>query len=242
MKQSLDFIKGENSMKIIKLTGKVKLLSGLHIGGGDDTMKIGGIDNGVIKDANTDKPYIPGSSLKGKMRSLLEWNIGVVNLRTNDDKENGKPLNSSHIWQWNKETKKFIKDDFIDIAFQDEKLLYKAETLLKLFGDKEGEFGITRISVGDCHLNEESKEMILSEAKYENVINRRTGTAEHPRQTERVPAGVKFDFDIRLKVLEDDNEEELIKMVKKGFELIESDYLGGNGSRGYGRVKFHLSE
>ena len=57
-------------MKIVKLTGTIELLSGLHIGGGDDTMKIGGIDNGVIKDVNTDKPYIPGSSLKGKMRSL----------------------------------------------------------------------------------------------------------------------------------------------------------------------------
>jgi len=85
--------------------------------------------------------------------------------------------------------------------------------------------------------------MILSEAKYENVINRQKGTAEHPRQTERVPAGVKFDFDIRIKVLDEhDDETELVNMVKKGFELIESDYLGGNGSRGYGRVKFHLSE
>ena len=53
---------------------------------------------------------------------------------------------------------------------------------------------------------------------------------------------MKFDFDIRVKVLEEDNEKELIDMLKKGFELIESDYLGGSGSRGYGRVKFNLSE
>jgi len=228
-------------MKIIKLTGTIELLSGLHIGGGDDTMKIGGIDNGVIKDVNSDNPYIPGSSLKGKMRSLLEWNIGVVNLKR-DEKEEGNPLNSKHIWVWDKDKKEFDKSKFVDTAFQDKELLKKAQTLLKLFGDKEGEFGITRISVGDCHLNENSKNMVLSEAKYENVINRQKGTAEHPRQTERVPAGVKFDFDIRIKVLEGDNKEEFIAMVKKGFELIEMDYLGGNGSRGYGRVKFHLSE
>jgi len=229
-------------MKIVKLTGQIELLSGLHIGGGDDTMKIGGIDNGVIKNVNTDKPYIPGSSLKGKMRSLLEWDCGVVNLKRNKNDENGKPLTSKHIWEWDKENKKFIKDKFVDPVFKDSNLLNKAETLLKLFGDKEGEFGITRINVGDCSLHDTSKEMVLSEAKYENVINRQKGTAEHPRQTERVPAGVKFDFDIRVKVLEGDDENELIDMVKRGFELIESDYLGGNGSRGYGRVKFHLSE
>jgi CRISPR-associated protein Csm3 len=209
-------------MKIVKLTGTVELLSGLHIGGGDDTMKVGGIDNQVIKDANSDNPYIPGSSLKGKMRSLLEWDAGVVGIG------DGNPFNSKLL---------------NDAIFSDEKIKSNAETLLKLFGDKEGAFGITRISVGDCRLSESSKDMILSEAKYENVINRQKGTAEHPRQTERVPAGVKFDFDIRIKVLdENDSEEELVSMVKKGFELIESDYLGGSGSRGYGRVKFHLSE
>jgi len=209
-------------MKIIKLTGTIELLSGLHIGGGDDTMKIGGVDNQIIKDANTDNPYIPGSSLKGKMRSLLEWDIGVVGIG------DGNPFHSK------------LLDKSI---FSDANLKKKAETLLKLFGDKEGKFGITRISVGDCRLCQESESMVLSEAKYENVINRQTGIASNPRQTERVPAGVKFDFDIRIKVLdENDNEEELVSMVKEGFELIESDYLGGNGSRGYGRVKFHLSE
>lgn len=208
-------------MKIVKLTGTVELLSGLHIGGGDDTMKIGGIDNGVVKDVNTDKPYIPGSSLKGKMRSLLEWDAGVVGIG------DGSPFNSK----------------LMNKLPQDEALIENAETLLKLFGDKEGEYGITRINVGDCHLSDTSKDMIHLEAKMENVIDRQTGSAKHgvgARQTERVPAGVKFDFDIRVKVIEGDDEAELIDMVKKGFELIESDYLGGSGSRGYGRVKFHI--
>ena len=202
-------------MKIEKLTGTIELLSGLHIGGGDDTMKIGGVNNGVIKDVNTDKPYIPGSSLKGKMRSLLEWNCKVVGYG------DGSPFNSEILSK---------------IPAQDKK---EAETLLKLFGDKEGAYGITRINVGDCKLVDEG--LVISEAKYENVINRQKGTAEHPRQTERVPAGVKFKFDIRIKVLDGDNKEEFISMIEKGFELIESDYLGGSGSRGYGRVKFHLS-
>ena len=213
-------------MKIVNIKGQIELLSGLHIGGGDDTMKIGGIDNGVIKDINTDKPYIPGSSLKGKMRSLLEWHIGVVGIG------DGGAFHSKLL---------------SDAMFSDASKRGQALTLLKLFGngksdDKFNEITpITRISVGDCSLVLVDEQKV-SEAKYENVINRQKGTAEHPRQTERVPAGVKFDFDIRVKILEEDNEEELMAMVKNGLNLVENDYLGGSGSRGYGRVKFHISE
>lgn len=213
-------------MKIHTFTGQIELLSGLHIGGGDDAMKIGGIDNSVIKDINTSHPYIPGSSIKGKMRSLLEWNIGLVSA-IND----GKPFGS---------------DKLENLVFNDPVIKNNAITLIKLFGDSnpknKGEFGITRISVGDCKLSQESHDMKLSEAKYENTVDRKTGTASNPRQTERVPSGVKFDFDIRIKITNDDNESEILEMFKKGIQLLESDYLGGSGSRGYGRVKFNFAE
>lgn len=217
-------------MKIINIKGQIELLSGLHIGGGDDTMKIGGIDNSVVKDINNDKPYIPGSSLKGKMRSLLEWNLGLVNL----SKADGGPFNS-----------KLLNDP----VFSDSVKKQKALNLLKLFGNGKSDdkfdeiIPITRINVGDCLLSQEvfDKELKYSEAKYENVIDRQKGTAS-PRQTERVPAGVKFDFDIRVKILEDDDENELIQMVKDGLNLVENDYLGGSGSRGYGRVVFHIED
>ena len=206
-------------MKILTLKGQIELLSGLHIGGGDDTMKIGGIDSQVIKDINTSKPYIPGSSLKGKMRSLLEWNNRLVGYGE------GEVFNSKILEKVPEPDKK------------------AAQNLLKIFGDKENKFGITRLSVGDCLLSSESEGLKLSEGKYENVINRERGTAEHPRQIERVPAGVKFDLVIRLKVFKEkepynDNENELKEMVESGLKLIENDYLGGSGSRGYGRVKF----
>lgn len=209
-------------MKILTLSGQVELLSGLHIGGGDDTMKIGGIDNQVIKDINTNKPYIPGSSLKGKMRSLLEWNLGLVGI------SDGKPFSP-----------KFLKD----AVFNDTSKKENATNLIKLFGasgeDAES-FGITRISVGDCALMDEG--LKTSEAKYENVIDRKSGTAQHPRQTERVPAGVKFNFNIKLKVLDGDDEKALKDMIELGLSLVENDYLGGNGSRGYGRVTFTNKE
>jgi CRISPR-associated protein Csm3 len=206
-------------MKIIKLKGQIEVLSGLHIGGGDDTMQIGGVDNSVIRDINSNKPYIPGSSLKGKMRSLLEHYFRLVNIANG----NGNPFSSKNIEYIAEEQKK------------------DAVNLLKLFGDSSdsNEFGITRISVGDCPVSEESKDLELFEAKYENVINRKTGKAEHPRQTERVPAGVKFDMDIRVKIIGDDDEDAFKELIETGIELIENDYLGGNGSRGYGRVKFN---
>lgn len=211
-------------MKIITLKGKIELVTGLHIGGGDDTMKIGGIDNQVIKDPLTKLPYIPGSSLKGKMRSLLEWQYTAVAARNNGDVFDSKILKENeNNGLGNKQ---------------------KAQTLLKLFGDKTGESGITRISVGDCFLSSEFKDdkYIKTEAKYENTINRQTSAA-NPRQMERVPAGLSFNFDIRVKVLDDKDDEKALKdMVEEGLKLVEQDYLGGSGSRGYGRVKFTYNE
>lgn len=207
-------------MKIITLSGQIEILSGLHIGGGDDTMKIGGIDSGVIKDINTNKPYIPGSSIKGKMRSLLEWNNRLVVYGS------GQPFSSNLLEK---------------IPEKDRK---SAINLLKIFGDVKNEFGITRVSFSDCFINQDSQNLKLSEAKYENVIDRQKGTASNPRQIERVPAGVKFDFSLKLKIFDeqnhpfDDDEKELKDMIDKGIKLLENDYLGGSGSRGYGRVKF----
>ena len=205
-------------MKIYSLKGDIRLLSGLHIGGGDDVMKIGGIDNQVIKDANSGRPYIPASSLKGKIRSLLEWDLGLVGL---DQDKKGAPFSYKNI-----ERAKDRKS---------------AEILLKLFGDsdvKENKFGITRISFSDCRISPESEDKILSEAKYENIIDRQEGTAEHPRQSERVPEGIKFCYDFKIKVLEDDDIDDFKKLIKRGLNLLENDYLGGSGSRGYGRVEF----
>jgi CRISPR-associated protein Csm3 len=213
-------------MRIVPISGAIEVLTGLHIGGGDDVMKIGGIDNPVIK-TTKGKPYIPGSSIKGKMRSLLEWRYRLVGLG------NGMPFSSDRL--------KSVLDT------HDRQV---AETLIKLFGDSNAKastddkvkYGITRISVSDCHLSSGQDNLKLTEAKYENVIDRRSGTAQHPRQSERVPAGIKFDFDIRVKVLENDDETALLEMVKEGIRLIEEDYLGGSGSRGYGRVKFHITK
>jgi CRISPR-associated RAMP protein, csm3 family len=214
-------------MKIYELKGQIKLLSGLHIGGGDDTMKIGGIDNQVIKQINSKEPYIPGSSLKGKMRSLLEWDLRVVNI--SDGQNKGKPFSAK----------------FLGLVPDIERK--NVENLLKIFGDSDtqaNKFGITRISFSDCPLTEDVRNktkngaLKLTESKYENVIDRIKGTASNPRQTERVPAGIEFKYDIKLKVLDDDDKSEFFALVERGMTLLERDYLGGSGSRGYGRIEF----
>ena len=207
------------------LQGKIRLLTGLHIGAGNEEMHIGGTDNPVIKNPLTGQPYIPGSSIKGKIRSLLEWHLGVVSLTE------GKPLSFKHISK-------------LPNAVE-------AKKLLKLFGGSPDpsndqklieEIGPTRLAFWDCSLNKvwvqeniESKSRLYTETKMENMIDRIQGVAQHPRQTERVPAGAEFDFKLTLKV---HNDEDITDMLFQGLKLLELTGLGGSLSRGYGKLEF----
>lgn len=208
---------------IIEIKAKLVLKTGLHIGAGDSEMHIGGIDNTVIKNPLTQSPYIPGSSLKGKIRSLLEWRSGDVKESPLSLKDLPNATNPNNV-----------KD------------------ILRLFGvtgDSKNdeallrELGVSRLAFWDCHLNSDWEAKIkgdnlsLTEAKSENTINRITATADNPRQTERVPAGAEFDFKLTVRQFEGDSDE-LVELVLKGLRLLELDSLGGSGSRGYGKVEF----
>ncbi|KGQ26357.1 CRISPR-associated protein [Gallibacterium anatis CCM5995] len=207
---------------IIEIKATLVLKTGLHIGSGDSEMHIGGIDNAVIKNPITQKPYIPGSSLKGKIRSLLEWRSGEV-------KE--KPLSISDIKGSNAEMVKNILRLFGVSADSN-----RDESVLK-------EIGVARLGFQDCEFTSdweqylEENNLSATEAKFENTIDRITSTAGNPRQTERIPAGAKFDFKLTLRQFENDSEN-LIDLLLKGLRLLELDSLGGSGSRGYGKVEF----
>ena len=217
---------------IKQITGKIILETGFHIGAGDIEMHIGGTDNPVVKHPFTYEPYIPGSSLKGKVRSLLELRSGLIP----KNPKSKEPLSAKILEQNN----------------LSEEERREAEKILKLFGasgaDSEAKesLGPTRVSFSDCFLTEECREkarngeIVLTEVKAENSINRITGTAENPRFTERVPAGVEFRFCITLKEFEGD--EGLEDLLLKGLKLLEYDALGGSGSRGYGRVHFKFED
>lgn len=212
---------------IRKFTGSLELVTGLHIGSGNNEMHIGGTDNPVIKNPVTNQPYIPGSSLKGKMRSLLEWRAGVVG------EAEGKPLGFKHLGK---------------LAGNQ---LVQGKNILRLFGGApEGagaddqlleEIGPTRLAFWDCNLDPnwvadmQGRNLLLTETKMENMIDRIKGVAEHPRNTERVPAGARFDFRLTVKVLDD---EDLLDEILRGLRLLELTGIGGSGSRGYGKLRF----
>jgi len=215
--------------KISTISGRIILESGLHIGAGDTEMRIGGTDNPVVKHPYTNEPYIPGSSIKGKVRSLLEMKSGLMAYT------DGRPVGAADLNRNLSEEEK-----------------QEAEMILKLFGssgaDKEhvAEIGPSRLSFADCQLSETSRaraqgaNLPYTEVKSENSINRIRGTAENPRFTERVVAGLSFDFGVTVKEMEGD--EGLIDYLLTGLKMLSRDALGGSGSRGYGRVRFEFDD
>jgi len=209
------------------LTATLVLESGLHIGGSDSAMHIGGIDSQVIRNPHTKLPYIPGSSIKGKVRSLLEWRAGVIR------ETEGKPL-SYGVWQ------KLEKGE----------ARTRAQHVLQLFGlggsdklseEQALEMGPTRLSFWDCDLEPEwlaaNNGLCVTEDKTENCIDRIRGVAEHPRHIERVPAGTQFRFRLSIRKLTGDGEG-LVQELLAGLKLLELDGLGGSLSRGYGKIRF----
>jgi len=225
---------------MITINSKLTLVTGLHIGGGDDSMKIGGVDSPVIKrevfcnnegevgfnyERKITEPYIPGSSLKGKVRSLLEHYFRLI-----DPLGDGRVVDS--------------KSTFGDKKYRD--------LIVKLFGESAGnseakKIEIPRVVFRDTFITKEVRKAALEgkvelfEAKYENVIDRKTGTTIKGglRQIERVPSAIEFDFDLTIRTFEGDNEELLKSAILLGLKLLELDTLGGSGSRGYGKVKFN---
>ena len=196
-------------VKKIEINGTIVLKTGLHIGGTNAAMNIGGPDKFVVRNPLTQKPYIPGSSLKGKLRSLLELSRGEID--TNGEKS-GPSSNPNHL-------------------------------SAKLFGTAADRGGHpSRILVRDSELITPEEEfsntdLLYTESKTEVSIDRITAKAQ-PRTFERVPAGAKFCLNMVLNIFEGDDESELKKGVSDAINLLEKDYLGGNGSRGYGQVVF----
>lgn len=192
----------------IQITGVLETKTGMHIGGSSAFSAIGAVDSPVIKDVRNGKPMVPGSSLKGKIRTLLakKYNEAVVN-----------PDND-------------------------------AECIRRVFGsakkDRNNKVHASKIIVSDMFLMNEDEIRnrgieSLTEVKFENSINRATAVA-NPRQIERAIKGLQFGIDMIYEV-ENGKEDEVIddiKLLAEGMKMLEYDYLGGSGSRGYGKVQF----
>lgn len=199
--------------KKVIYTGTITLKTGLHIGGTNASLNIGGPDKFVVRNPISNIPYIPGSSLKGKMRALVEIYTGFVSVNKKGDV--GPTNDSSNI-------------------------------VGKLFGtsgdgdDKRP----SRLIVRDAELDIEATDfgntdLPYTESKTEVAIDRVTAKA-NPRTFERVPAGAKFKLNMVLNVFKGEDETALKATIKQAIKLLEDDYLGGHGSRGYGQVKIDL--
>ncbi len=195
--------------------GIIRCESGLRIGGSKDSLEIGAMDNPIIRHPVTSLPYIPGSSLKGKMRCLLEIKMGKY-------QQNGKPCDCGSC------------------------------IICTMFGcgNPQNAKSMTRLIVRDAMITstsektlrdaQEEKGINFSEVKSENWIDRRTGKAGQGglRTQERVPEGTTFNFELSIRLFNGDNKEEFKEKVVEGLGLMEKDYLGSSGSRGYGKIKF----
>ena len=187
----------------IQITGDIEVKTGMHIGGNSAFAAIGAVDSNVIKDSRTNLPMIPGSSLKGKMRSLLAKEFNTEIVQPDDDHER----------------------------------------LTRLFGSaKKEKVKRSRILISDMIManSQELRDMglqIMTEVKFENTINRMTAVA-NPRQIERVVRGAVFELDLIYEVENIEDFLEDMQTLGEGMRLLQYDYLGGNGSRGYGKIVF----
>lgn len=190
-------------MKKKKLQISIKIVTGLHIGVGSDRPEIGGIDNPFIKDPVSTLPYIPGSSLKGKLRCLLET-------ESDNYKGEGDPQ------------------------------------ILKFFGGDED--SPTRLIFRDVSLSEEDADKystgtVQTEIKTEIKIDREKGSAAPGalRTIERITPGTVFSGELLIRYQDETELKEIEKMIEESFDLLNNDYLGGSGSRGYGAVEVTLN-
>ncbi len=219
---------------VARIAGRMTALTGLHIGAGKDTVDIGGIDLPVIRHPHTREPYVPGSSLKGKLRFMLEWAFGKV--RTdgrawgfNADRREGQELNAD-------------------------------DPILRIFGSSiprrdweaagQPDPGPTRLVVRDAFLDPawvrsvEERGLALTEEKMEVSIDRIAGKALDGglRRTERVVAGAVFTIEMSFRLYDTGDggarDRACLNWLVAGLGLLEQDALGGSGSRGYGRVSF----
>jgi CRISPR-associated protein Csm3 len=208
----------------IFIEGLIQIETGLHIGGAKAAMDIGGVDLAVIKTPDR-KPYIPGSSLRGKLRSLYARELGSMAVSGYEIKGPKVPT-----------------DD-------DNSPAHKG--IARIFGlpgkQNAKELSVTRLIVRDAPfedwdpaagIDQDFMEFGHTEVKWENRIDRKSGTAGDPRQLERVPAGAQFRYQMIYNTFDLNEEKEDIPRLLSLMRMLEDDYLGGHGSRGYGRVKF----
>ena len=210
---------GWRLLELRRIVGRIEIVTGLHIGGATEGMEISGLDEPIIRNRVDLEPYVPGSSLKGKMRSLTEWYLGKLRPdgRPYHDEDPACPITrvfggASGRGAKNGPTRLVVRDCFLSAESREL--------------DRRG--------------------VALTEAKHENSIDRLTAMGS-PRAVERVVPGVKFDAELLYRVFDTGDGGELDRrlfseVVLVALALVQADCLGGGGSRGSGKVRFDLRD
>lgn len=205
------------SIRYVPILGVIECVSGVRVGGTRDELEIGGMDNPVVRDGATGQPYLPGSSLRGRMRALLEQNGPFPPQR------NGEPHGCADP------TCRLCN------VFGPHKITNHAR-------------GPSRLIVRDAFLNQESVQRFQAEpdtvveSRTENMVDRQSNTAKHPRPMERVTRGTVFLLNMSVRVLERDQEADNLELVRQGLRLLEQDGIGGGISRGHGHICIRVEE
>ncbi len=200
--------------EIWEVTAELTCVTGCHVGGSKDVLEIGGMDNPVIRHPLTQRPYLPGSSLKGKFRSLLEAADGKG--------VNGEPCGCAqptcrvcrYFGPHRKPRHTLNPTRFL---FRDAFLTSASQEQLEAAYEQVGLF--------------------YAEEKLENTINRTTHVATNPRVQERVPAGTSFQFVLGVRVYQGDDTSLMRQTIQEMVEMVEHDAIGGGGSRGSGQIR-----
>ena len=212
--------------------GNIRAVTGLHIGGAAGALEIGGVDSPVIRSPMTNQPYIPGSSLRGKMRSLTE--------RLHGSQQNMRIGKGVFVHVCRQE--KLSNDEYLAI--------FQGCPVCSVFG-VTGDEAVphpTSLIVRDIFLGADSVAKLeraetdfpYTEIKWEATIDRVTSAAV-PRQIERVPAGAIFEgFELVYNIYDQPGRDHFSTVIK-ALQLVEEDYLGGLGSRGGGKVEFQVA-
>jgi CRISPR-associated protein Csm3 len=201
----------------VSLTGEIVCRTGLRIGGSGGQLEIGAVDNTLLRDPVSGLLYMPGSSLKGKMRSGLEALKQNFNSRRQPQDTDPCGCGECSVCR-----------------------------LFGPYQNTTSNAGPTRLLVRDLHLTEKAREELRAyeregrsgiEEKTENLINRRTRAATNPRTSERIAPGLAFELQLVLRIFDDDDRAALIGEVERALGQVVADGLGSSVSRGYGQIE-----
>lgn len=201
----------EKLEKRIIISGTLEALTPLHIGSGKPEVEIGGVEMPVLTDPK-DQPYIPGSSLKGRVRAETE------SIARKKGLEVCKPPQVDNMCGSTK--------DSID----------KLCVCCRIFGTAGRRISFaSKVKFRDAYPLDRVKALL---ERTGIAIDRETGTVARGAlyNIQAVPAGTKFGLEIVGENLSDDE----LKLLKSALKSVEDSALGGSSTRGFGKIKINI--